>query len=51
MDQSELSNAMRLVVPGDFVSEAQGLMSGHGTYESQNNIYASLAGIIHQRGK
>ena len=41
---SEVS--MRIVVPGDYVDE--GYIAGHGTYEHEGKIYASLAGIVHR---
>ena len=40
------SNLMRIVVPGDYIDE--GFITGHGTYENDNKIYASLAGIVHR---
>ena len=41
-----LSEIMRLVVPGDYLDE--GLIAGHGTYEDEGKIYASLAGVVHR---
>ncbi|CDW78954.1 exosome complex exonuclease rrp4 [Stylonychia lemnae] len=40
---------MRIVVPGDYVDE--GFIAGHGTYEQEGKIYASLAGIVHRIDK
>jgi exosome complex component RRP4 len=43
----ELAEAsLRLVVPGDYVDE--GFIAGHGTYEQDGKIYASLAGVVHR---
>eukprot|EP00347_Sterkiella_histriomuscorum_P013306 403365220 len=41
--------SMRIVVPGDYVDE--GFIAGHGTYEQDGKIYASLAGIVHRIDK
>ena len=43
IDQSTLS---RIVVPGDFIDE--GFIAGHGTYELEGKIFASLAGVVHR---
>ena len=38
---------LRIVLPGDHIGE--GFIAGHGTYENpkDNQIYASMAGVIH----
>jgi exosome complex RNA-binding protein Rrp4 len=36
----------RIVVPGDYVDE--GFISGHGTYEQDGKIFASVAGVVHR---
>jgi len=46
---SKLQDAgdIRIVLPGDYIGE--GLIAGHGTYESSNDnkIYANMAGVVH----
>jgi exosome complex component RRP4 len=46
MEGIDDSVSMRLVVPGDYIDE--GFIAGHGTYEQDSKIYASLAGVIHR---
>ena len=36
-------------MPGDYVDE--GYIAGHGTYEQDGKIFASLAGIVHKIDK
>lgn len=43
MEMGEAS--LRVVVPGNYVDE--GFISGHGTYEREGKIYASLAGVVY----
>lgn len=50
---------LRVVVPGDYIDEGQGLTAGHGTFESkeededqaESKIYASVAGVVHYINK
>ena len=39
---------LKIVLPGDYIGE--GFISGHGTYENlkDGQIYASMAGVVHQ---
>jgi len=39
----------RVVVPGDYIDE--GFIAGHGTYELEGKIFASLAGVVHRIDK
>ena len=41
---------MRIVTPGDYIDES-GFIAGHGTYEHDNKIFASLAGVVHRMNK
>ena len=47
----EAAADVRIVLPGDYIG--QGYIAGHGTYENPNdqNIYANLAGVVHQIDK
>lgn len=49
MEGIDESVSMRIVVPGDYVDE--GFIAGHGTYEQDGKIYASLAGVVHRTEK
>ena len=44
----EKQSEMRIVLPGDHIGE--GFISGHGTYENKKDgqIYANMAGVVHQ---
>lgn len=51
IDRTKVDEEMaksRIVLPGDYIGE--GMISGHGTYENpdDNQIYASMAGVVHQ---
>jgi exosome complex RNA-binding protein Rrp4 len=35
----------KIVIPGDYIGPD--FVSGHGTYLINNEIYASLAGVVH----
>jgi len=56
-DRLELLNrfgegsAFNLVLPGDKISEGEGLIQGAGTYAFQNSIYSSLIGYISRTNK
>lgn len=43
------NSALRIVVPGDYID--QGFIAGHGTYEHDSQIFASLAGVVHRIDK
>mmetsp|Transcript_34801 Transcript_34801/g.39442 ORF Transcript_34801/g.39442 Transcript_34801/m.39442 type:complete len:290 (-) Transcript_34801:42-911(-) len=43
--------AVKVVTPGELVSDNQGLISGNGTYCEDQKIYASICGTIEQTNK
>ena len=45
------STEMKIVVPGDYLGE--GFVAGHGTFtdEGSGEIYASMAGVVHNIDK
>lgn len=44
-----MEESIKMVVPGDYIDE--GFITGHGTYEQDDKIYAALAGIVHRIDK
>ncbi|TNV76515.1 hypothetical protein FGO68_gene16856 [Halteria grandinella] len=57
MEQLSSDGNLKVVVPGDYIDEGQGLTAGHGTFESKeeeeedSKIYASVAGVVHYINK
>ena len=47
-EQKTEQRELKVVLPGDHIGE--GFIAGHGTYENQKDIqiYASMAGVVHQ---
>ncbi|KAJ3377309.1 exosome non-catalytic core subunit rrp4 [Lobulomyces angularis] len=50
-DEMEKANELKIVTPGEIITDDQQYMRGHGTYSNEENLVASLGGVIERVNK